>query len=219
MLNSGSARPAAPGDKVRRGSIVDGFQYNLFLRNFPENYYPLALSQLEPFRRARGYRPRWYTVPDADTLATIPPYGAVEEQIRIAPGSWLWGMSVTVRGAAFGVADPSGVLAIQITDGSTGLKLFSDFMSAGFIWTQGWGPAPPYLWIDNSPYILSQPRPIVEPGLVNVEIADTLGPLPGWGIQQAQLVLYCMEPAIVIEEQLTNCRKPALLSGASRGIG
>jgi hypothetical protein len=181
-------------------SIVDGFQYNLFLRNFPERYYPLALTQLEPFRRARGYRPRWYTVPDADNLGSIPAYGTIEEQLRIAPGSWLWGLSIALLAPA-GIVDPTLVLMIQITDGSTGLKLFSDFLSAGFIWTQG-GGLPPAV-IDNVPYILSQPRPVVEPGFVNVEIAE----LTGVTLGRAQLVLYCMEPTVLIEEQLTTCQE------------
>ena len=196
-------------------SIVDGFQYNLFLQNLPERYYPLALSQLEPFRRARGYRPRWYTVPDADNLGAIPDYATIEEQIRIAPGSWLWGMSVALiitpmAGPSFAI-NPSTAVMVQITDGSTGLKLFSDFVAAGFIWSQpdvfgAGGVIPPYLWVDNAPYILSQPRPIVEPGFVNVEISNLQVVAPGvLPIARVQLVLYCMEPAVVIEDQLTEC--------------
>jgi hypothetical protein len=208
------------------GSIVDGFQYNLFLQNFPENYYPLALSQLEPFRRARGYRPRWYTVPDADNLGAIPDYATIEEQIRIAPGSWLWGMSAALITSAvppfpFMPINPSAAVMVQITDGSTGLKLFSDFVAAGFIWSQpdvfgAGGVAPPYLWVDNAPYILSQPRPIVEPGFVNVEISNLLVVAPGTMPNAlVQLVLYCMEPVVLVDGILTECQEPA--PGAYRG--
>jgi hypothetical protein len=200
-------------------SIVDGFQYNLYQPNLAERYYPLALYQFEPFRRARGYRPRWYTVPDADNLGAIPNYGTIEEQIRIAPGSWLWGLSVALMVSPAPpflpwLTDPSVVVMVQITDGSTGLKLFSDFVAAGFIWSQPdifgpWGPIVlPYSWVDNAPHILSQPRPIVEPGFVNVEIANLFpsAAVPGAvAITRAQLVLYCMESAVVIEDQLTEC--------------
>jgi hypothetical protein len=194
-------------------SIVDGFQYNLYQPNLAERYYPLALSQLEPFRRAKGYRPHWYTVPDADSLGAIPDYATIEEQLRIAPGSWLWGLSVALITSVlppfpFFAIDPSVLIMVQVTDGETGLKLFSDFVAAGFIWNQVFG-FPPYQWLDNSLHILSQPRPIVEPGFVNVEISSLNVVGPGtMPIAKVQLVLYCMEPAIVIEDQLTECPQP-----------
>jgi hypothetical protein len=185
-----------------RNDIVDGFQYNLFLENWTERYYPLALAQLEPFRRARGYRPRWYTVPDKDVFLSVPAYATVEEQVRIAPGSILWGLSICVMQTIGMVEmDPSSVLAVQITEGATGLPLFSDFTSAGQLFTQvGLG-----LPVDQPPVLLSQPRIIVEPGYVNVEIAN----ITALGISNAQLLLFCMEPAVALEECLTECEVAA----------
>jgi hypothetical protein len=50
--------------------------------------------------------------------------------------------------------------------------------------------------------LLSQPRLIVDPGYVNVEMSNTL-PIDS---AQPQLVLLCAEPCVVIEENLERPR-------------
>ena len=163
-------------------AVVDGFCYNLQRPMVPSWYEPMALGQLEALRKAGGFRPRWYGVPEESSGFVIPPYNTVEQQVRITPGSWLYGYMVT----------PTALNALtKITEGATGIPLSSDFLCTWNI--QG----------DQGQFnLLSQARLIVAPGWVNVEIANGgATPIP------YQLVLLCAEPCVVVQDAPQECRQ------------
>lgn len=162
------------------GAVIDGFCYSLFRQYSAGWYEPMALGQMEPIRRAGGFRFRSYCVPeDQDVL--IPAYDTVEMQVHIVPGSYLWGFLALV--------DPS--LRIKITEGATGIPLSAEFIS-------GFGSiafTPP-----GKPILLSQPRLIVDPGWINVEMANVLA-----APSAVQLILLVAEPCTVIEDSNERC--------------
>jgi hypothetical protein len=182
-------------------NIVDGFCYDLFLRPSPTEYYTLAAGQMEVFRRAQSYRPRWYTVPDADQVMDLAAYQTVEEQVRILAGSFLWGISASVLDPnTLMQVNPASRLAVKITEGGTGIPLTWDFISAYQYWAKR-----PYAAVARAfphrPILLSQPRLILEPGYLNVEMANTTT----GNLIKAQLLLLAMEPCILIQDDYTEC--------------
>lgn len=162
-------------------NIVDGFTLNAALLYLPKRFFPNALAQLDVLRRAANYRPRWYCVPD-DFNQPVAAYDTLQYQIQVVPGSYLWGMNWTVLDGE--LSD----LYIQITDSCTEIPLGSDFQAGAAFRPSGASQ----LW----PRILGQPRLILEPGLVNVEIANTQA-----SSRQCQLLLHFAEPCQQLEEQ------------------
>lgn len=191
-----------PVTEIRR-NIVDGFMYDLFLRPSTEQFYPMALAQMEIWRRAAAYRPRWHTIPDADDVANIPAYQTVEEQARIVPGSWIWGASLScLDPATLLPVDPSTRIAIKMMEGGSGVYFTWDYCSGYTYWTKR--PYPGALAAANFPHrpcLLSQPRLVLEPGYVNVEMAN----ISTGNLVKCQIVLYVMEPCLVLQEDYTEC--------------
>lgn len=170
--------------------IVDGFLYDLTLQQWGRDYRASVLGQLETHRRAASYRVRWIVVPD-DSFELLLPYDTVEYQARITPGSYLWGVSVAMRNAAGAVITPPVNMLVRITEGATKIPLYDDFISAASFDLQG------------VPQMLSQPRLILEPGYVQVEVANAD---PVNNITQAQVLLWTMEPCLILNEiQLREC--------------
>jgi hypothetical protein len=175
-------------------AVIDGFCYSLSTLFVPGWYKPMALGQLEALRKAGGYRSRWYTVPE-DGNASIPAYSAVEQQLRITPGSYLYGyMALTFSGANLGIL-------VRIVEGATGIALMEDAL-------YGASMSPPFFGIpsvsvpNGVPTLLSQPRLIVDPGWVNVELSNPDAADGGGG----QIILLCAEPCTVLEPgQKTEC--------------
>src|SRR5580658_1697708 len=96
---------------------VDGFIFNTRLLNV-QSYFSNVLAQLEPLRRANGYRLRMWGVPTPDDLP-IPAYESVEYQIQCQPGSYLWGFNFWASGSQ----SLQPVNAIRIVDSCTQLPL------------------------------------------------------------------------------------------------
>lgn len=152
-------------------NICDSFIYSTTLRLLPTQYRASVLAQMEVLRRSRSYKARYYTCPDT-LVEPIAAYGQVETQVRMIPGTYVWGLSL--------FRSPTTGGRVQITDASTEIPLFSDYIRAALL-VQASG--------QRAPTLLAQPRLISEPGQVNVEIYnDTGDPLT------VQLVLYCAEP-------------------------
>lgn len=150
--------------------ILDGFTFNTRIVHY-HSYYQNALSGLETIRRANGMRCRMHGVPDAQ-FSPIPPYESVEEQIRVLPGSYLWGWSFyTEQETPPNTMSP--VNSIRIVDSCTELPildrpalctLFANTTVAGQTqFTNG----------QNTGVILL-PRPylVAAPGLLNVEVTN-----------------------------------------------
>lgn len=168
--------------------IVDAFALNPAIRYRPGMFMNLALMQMDVLRRANTNRPRLYVLPD-DYNNPIGAYQTMEYQVRVTPKSYVWGMISNVFSAAFAVIDPIN-LYIKITDSCNGIPLQDDF-TCSRAWQSRQNVAG-----DNRnqmlPHLLTQPRLILEPGLLAVEMANVSNaPLI------AQMVLFTAEPCEV----------------------
>ena len=189
---------APPPSTPQLKQIVDAFSYNTMLMWLPERYFPNALAQLDTLRRAANHRARWFVVPD-DIDQPIAPYDTLYYQINIAGGSYLWGYQFTSLSATqvviennnpivIPVATAPSDLLIQAVDSCTGIPLFQDFAN-------GLGLHSDFT-ARCGPILLSQPRLILEPGLVNVQIANRTG-----NSITCQLLLMFAEPCRLIDEE------------------
>ncbi len=154
--------------------VVDSFTYTTTLRLLQTQYRAGVLAQMEVLRRAKSYKARFYTAPDS-LVEPVLAFGQVETQIRAVPGTYIWGLSL--------YAATTTSLKIQVTDTSTEVPLFSDYIQAALMKPSAAG--------GRVPFLLGQPRLITEPGQVNVEIyndndTDNI----------VQLVLFCAEPVL-----------------------
>ena len=183
--------PAVPEATVTLAQVVDGFSYNTQLLYLEDRYFPNALAQLDILRRAANYRPRWFVVPD-DIDQPINPYDTLYYQIEVAANSYLWGYQF----ASLSALNPSGApvstsatdLLIQAVDSCTGIPLFQDFANAGGNSSNFTARAVPIL--------LTNPRLILNPGLVNVEISNRTP-----NTITCQLLMHFAVPCKIITEE------------------
>jgi hypothetical protein len=168
---------------------VDGFLYNPSIRYWPGQYMAGALAQMDTLRRANTYRPRAYAVPD-DFNQPLPAYGTLEYQIKVAGGSYLWGMQFRQYSAAYAEQAPTSIV-IQVTEACTGIPVcqefywprgISEYSTAGL---EGGIPMP---------FVLPQPRLFTAPGDINLELSNLSG-----SAQYCQLTLYFAEPCEMVE--------------------
>lgn len=181
--------------------VVDGFTYNSSLILMPCRFYPQALGQMDILRRAANYRARWFVIPD-DAGQPIQPYDTFYYQIEVARGSYLWGYNFSAISALDPDDAPAEVsasdLLVQITDSCTGVPLFQDFIIASGAKVNQQGTAD--LGARMIPVLTTQPRLILEPGLVNVEISNRTG-----NTITCQLLIHFAEPCTVLEEKARQC--------------
>ena len=171
--------------------VVDGFSYNNSLQYMPCRFFPHALSQLDILRRGVNYRARWFVVPD-DIGEPIAPFDTYYYQVNVAEGSYLFGYSFAAISATNPDDEPAEVAAtdllIQAVDSCTGVPLGLDFYNAA--------AAHSTFNARCLPILLTQPRLILEPGLVNVEISNTTP-----NSITCQLLMHFAEPCRVIFEE------------------
>jgi hypothetical protein len=171
--------------------VVDGFTYNSSLQYLPCRFFPNALAQLDILRRAANLRARWFVVPD-DMNQPVAPFDTLYYQIAVAEGSYLWGYSF----ASMSATDPNGAsiattasdILVQLVDSCTGVPLGVDFMNGGGLHST--------FSARCLPTLLTQPRLILEPGLVNVELSNRTA-----NTITCQLLLHFAEPCRVVEEE------------------
>ena len=174
--------------------VVDGFLYNPAIRYTGSKYFALALSQLEILRRANLYNPRWWVVPD-DLTQPVAAYDTLEYQLKVEGGSYLWGLQYneyTVEEGHWSISTPSNIL-IEVTDSCTGIPLFNDF-AGGSAYSTYKAPSSD-LRGAPTPILLPQPKLILEPGLVDVELANK-----GGNSVYCQLLLLFAQPCGVVGE-------------------
>ena len=171
-------------------SIIDGFTLNPAIRYRPNWYMAAALGSMDILRRANAYRPKWYVVPD-DEHATIPAYQTLEYQLSLTPRSYIWGVLVNQFGLALPyVQTNADDVWVKLTDSCSGISLFSDFVRGlGFQSLQATLTDQRNAML---PYLLTQPRLVMEPGLVTVELANTAAVAI-----RPQLVVFTAEPCEV----------------------
>jgi hypothetical protein len=182
--------PACIEETVTLAQVVDGFTYNTQLLYLADRYFPNALAQLDILRRAANYRPRWFCVP-VDIDEPIVGYDTLYYQIEMAADSYVWGYSF----ASISATSPAGApisttaadLLIQAVDVCSGIPLFQDFAN-------GAGNHSNFTSRAN-PIILTAPRLILDPGLVNVEISNRTA-----NSINCQWLIHVAEPCRVITE-------------------
>jgi hypothetical protein len=172
-------------------SIIDGFTLNPTIRYRPGYYMASALGSMDVLRRANTYRPKWYTLPD-DEHATIPAYQTLEYQLRVTPRSYVWALMANQFGlkvAPFAQQNSDDIW-VEITDTCNGIPFFADFV-------RGRGFQSLQATVNDQrnamlPYLFTQPRLILEPGLLAVEIANTAAVAV-----RPQVILFTAEPCEV----------------------
>lgn len=177
-----------------KDAVLDGFSLNLNIRYLPYHYTAACLSQSEVLRRANLYRARWVAMPD-DLNTPIPAYDTFEGQIKVVPGAYLWGFQCNQFNAAFALVAAADAI-VQVTDACTGIPLFSDY-AAGSGFSNFSAAAGTDARGGIAPHLLTQPRLIMEPGLLNVEIANR-----ATTALRCQLLLFFAEPCVVIGDEM-----------------
>jgi len=177
--------------------VVDAFTYNAALQLLPCRYFPQALGQMDILRRAVNHRARWYVVPD-DQGEPVNPFDTFFYQIAAADGAYLWGYNFHTISATSPdqtpVATQSSDLLVQVVDSCTGVPLFQDYCigSAAQVNSQGTADYGSRM----SPVLLTQPRLILDPALVNVYISNRTA-----NTIYCQLLLMFTEPCLLVEEK------------------
>lgn len=178
-----------------KDAVLDGFSLNLNIRYLPYHYHAACLGQSEVLRRANLYRARWVVMPD-DAGTPIPAYDTFEAQIKIQPGAYLWGFQLTEFSAGFVPVAATDAI-IQVTDACTGIPLFSDYAAGSGFTPFSAVAADAHGGI--APHLLTQPRLVMEPGLLNVEIANR-----AVTAMRCQLLLCFSEPCVVLEDEIAR---------------
>lgn len=171
-------------------SIIDGFTLNPAIRYRPGYYMASALGSMDVLRRANTYRPKWYVIPDEEH-ATIAAYQTLEYQLRVTPRSYVWGMILNQYSVAipYAIGNADDVWC-QITDTCNGIPFFSDFVRG-----RGFQTLQATLTDQRNamlPYLFTQPRLVLEPGLLAVELANTSA-----AAIRPQLLIFTAEPCEV----------------------
>ena len=183
--------PAAMQNSAVPDLPADGFLLNPAIRYWPQDYYSACLRQMEVLRRANTYRCRMFAVPD-DFQQPIPAYQTIEYQVQMTPGSFIWGFRFNQYDSSYTAQPPNGVV-VKVTESCTGLALVSEFYtpSAEAYFDSGATPRGPY----PMPLLLPQPKLVLEPGDVNVEMCNLLNE-PAY----CQYVLLVAEPCLRVDE-------------------
>lgn len=170
-------------------SIADGFTLHPGMIETPGRYEPMAIAQLELIRKAATYRPYWVRLPEVGE--SVKAYGSYSYQVHLKPGSWLCGLQLTV----LNVSDQpelsvnSSVLSIQITETFSGAQLFSEHSRTQPLCNQAWFGDTSRLQF----FLLSEPKVVVEPGDLDVEVCNLTDLDRNW-----QLLLLTAEPYEVV---------------------
>lgn len=171
--------------------IIDGFTYNSRTLN-SQSYFQNAIAQLEPLRRANGFRCRWFGIPDPSDIP-IAAFSSVEYQVQAQPGSYLWGLNFWASAGTNVPTSEAPTNTIRIVDACTELPLADrQSLSVAFTGTLiGSNQQQFSLGQNRGPVLLPTPYLISTPGFLNVEITNG-APTPS----TCQLVLFLAEPSI-----------------------
>jgi hypothetical protein len=146
--------------------VVDGFVNSASLLYLPTTYRASALAQMEVLRKAKGYRTRWYLVPE-DLEEPVKAFSQLEYQVRLQPGSYVWGLTFSAPFDETGLyaAIPSKFITVRITDDCTETSFFSDY-------AKGVQLEPVPGTAKRHPMLIT-PRLVGEPGTLSVEIYNS----------------------------------------------
>lgn len=182
--------------------IIDGFCYSGRLTDTPYFYQTSGLVGLQKLRMAKGYIPRIYACPDI-TAGSLPNYSNFTGQVRVVEGSYVWAI-----GLGFYINDNIGPPFVfdnvcphpqqyffDVRDEANGVPIFSDWINADnfFVPIEDFSSHIKHNVILN-PIPMSVPRPIMNPGIISVNISNANGLNGNVTTVQPQVVLYCAEP-------------------------
>jgi len=141
--------------------IADGFGMNASTRALPKRYRAAAIANIGWIRRSAGkYFPKMYPVPT--TAQQIPARGAFDQQLRMVPGSFIWGWDIALLSTAGGVTLPN--LYILIVDPCNRTSLFQTFVNASIITNTAASRRP---FVMNHPYEVTSAQ-----GFIDVQIRN-----------------------------------------------
>ena len=175
-----------PRTIIGESPIVDGFVHSASLLYLSTTYRASVMQQMDVLRRARSYRCRWFNIPD-NLNEPIAAFSQVEQQIHVRPGSYWWGAIASAPGKLN--SDTTGLesrVHIKITDSCTEVPFESDYTYAISVYAANQTNANA-----RNPMLLSQPRLIGDPGLLNVELYNNDSVTVN-----VQLVLFVAEPML-----------------------
>lgn len=169
--------------------LVDGFVYSASMLYLPTTYRASALANMEVLRRARGYRTRWYVVPE-DLENPVVAFSQLEYQVQCQPGSYVWGVSFS---APFNEINrdtkSSTFIRVQVTDNCTETPFFSDY-------TLGVQLEPVTGSAHRHPTLI-MPRLVGQPGTLAVELYNSASV-----DIRCQLALLVAEPCVPPHEMV-----------------
>jgi hypothetical protein len=147
-------------------------------------YHARAIQALEPLRLAAGYEPRNEVIPDQSNQV-LGARAAYDHRVTVPPGSYLWALSGSSE-------QPEG-FTVQITDFATRSNLlsapakFENITGQGTFTLRDAAGAQKSLWTPL--HLLAAPRPLIEPGLLNVQLTNSSN-----NQNRVQLVLWILRP-------------------------
>ena len=181
--------------------IFDGFCYSGLFGTRPltgMSWYWNCLAQMEDLRLvADNYRPRWWCVPknftdSANTnSANIAPGKTVFYEFQVMPGSWVWGLQFAV----FNDDLHQNKFSVMIRQGSD-LPFFDRVMAASGIYNGS--PVDPFNTMKPAVFPLPQPRLIIPPAQLHVEVSNDSDPADDDSAVSCQLLILVAEPKICV---------------------
>ncbi len=154
-------------------SIPDGWIYNATIRpELPYDYRGVALRRMRALRLST-YKP--YT--NNTRLFTMAPFTNVQTQIRMFPGTYLWGywlsLTPTIVDDVVGTVSPHNIY-VKVTDNATGIGPFADWVS-----DQDLGVFPALSDVTgasantvNFPQLMIEPYVVTDPSLFTIEFSN-----------------------------------------------
>ncbi len=159
--------------KIDDYMIPDGFAYNAAIRPaLPYDYRGVTLRRMRALRLST-YKP--YT--NCTRIYTLPPFTNVQAQIRMFPGTYLWGywlaLTPTVVEEEVSTITPHNIY-VKVTDNATGIGPFADWIS-----DQDLGAFSPLSDVTGSscnsvafPQIMIEPYVVTEPSMFTIEYSN-----------------------------------------------
>jgi hypothetical protein len=183
------APPLTPPNALNPFLIPDGLSYYTRLRYLPYRSFAMQIRLLDPFRRQalQGlWQPRWYSVPQ-DAGVAIAAGDTLNQRLRVAQGSVLWGYTFAVLPALSGPASTVADLRIQLVDECRNEDLVAQFeIASAFVPNFATGsPSAGFNFV-----MPSEPIPVNGNGDLLVNIVNTVA-----NDRQCQLLLMMLEPA------------------------
>lgn len=156
--------------------IIDGLTLKSNIRFLPYRAPALFAGDLEVLRKSSAYVSKWHCVPDSFNEPILPKSHAYY-QVWVPPGSYLWAYCFNNKGTG------NRLLSFQIKEACNDIGLFKELIPSTGAVVNATGTV-------QNPVMLTVPRPLMEPGLLDIDIANA-----GTEATTCQLLLMFAIPA------------------------